>query len=105
MRRLLLAIPAVGVLLACGPEPVPDRRTAPEAALASARAALHRHDLPAYYDSLTDAAVRRTLSNSIGICVKFRDPVMRKRLESLGHPPSYGCEAILQKYGWVVGDY
>ena len=108
LMRLLVAVPAAaGLLLACGAEPetVPDRRTAPEAALASARAALHRHDLAGYFDSITDAAVRRTLVNSIGICLLPKDPEVRRKMEALGNSPSIGCEAILQKYGWVAGDY
>ena len=78
-------------------EGLTDRTLKPEAALNSARAALHRKDLFGYFDTLTDEAVRETLVNSINICLFSYRPQAQK----LGRSPSVGCKDILTKYGWV----
>jgi hypothetical protein len=83
---------ALVLLAACGKpggeqiDPASVRRYSPEGALNAARAALHRRDLPAYFDALTDSAVRQTLKNSIALC-SF-------------HAASRECTIILKKYGW-----
>lgn len=89
-------------LSGCTSEPSPDRNAGPEAALATARAALHKHDLAGYYDALTDRAVLETLNNSIAICEFSSNPAVLAQMEAVGHNSSEGCNAILTIYGWVT---
>lgn len=80
-----------------------DRMASPEAAFIAARTALHRHDLPAYFDAITDTAVIETLKNSITICLASNNQDAIRQ----GVRPSFGCENILRKYEWkapVVSD-
>lgn len=96
MTRL---IPLLLLATACTPA-LPDRHTGPEAAFVAARMALKRHDLPAYYDALTDVAVRETLSNSISICLMSGNP----EVSGYGFKKSVGCESILKDHGWIAPD-
>ena len=69
----------------------------PESSFEAAREALQRKDLEDYFDALTDAAVRKTLSNSIAICLgSFRPEHQR-----FGYEPSVGCPEVLEEYGWL----
>ena len=92
---------AVISLLSCSSEPPPDRRAHPETAITAARYALHHHDLTAYYDTLTDRGVRKTLKNSIAICTFSSNPAVLAQMQATGHHPSIGCEAILKRHGWL----
>jgi hypothetical protein len=91
----LLGAQLCALLCACS-EPIPDRNGAPEAAFLAARAALRDHDLPAYFDALTDAAVRTTLKGSISVCATGTQPGAR----AAGLVASTGCEAILARHHW-----
>lgn len=99
MFKLILVVLC---LAGCTSEPPVDRKTGPDAALAAARIALHHHDLPAYYDALTDLGTRETLSNSIAICAFSSDPALRLQFEASGLTRSLVCEFILNSYGWKI---
>lgn len=77
-----------------------DRAESPEASFNAARQALRHRDLTGYFDALTDQEVRRTLSNSIGICKSSK----LVKIQQHGYEPSVGCEALLDRYGWVDPD-
>ncbi len=77
-------------------EPLPDRTASPEAAFLAARAGLQNHDLRAYFDALTEQAVRDDLGNSITICVAGSNP----QAVAAGLRTSVGCRDILNHYNW-----
>lgn len=74
-----------------------DRLESPESSFEAARTSLQRRDLNGYFDALTDNAVRRTLSNSISICLGSFRPEIRQ----YGYKPSIGCHNVLDRHGWV----
>jgi hypothetical protein len=94
MRNIFVSLGFL-VLGACG-EAIPNRADAPEAAFHAARAGLKNHDLRVYFDSLTDAAARNHLANSVTICLAGTDPAA----VAAGLKQSTGCQAILQRHGW-----
>lgn len=74
-----------------------NRLETPESSFEAARTSLQRRDLEGYFDALTDNAVRRTLSNSISICLGS----FRPEIQKFGYKPSIGCHDVLDRHGWA----
>jgi hypothetical protein len=91
---LLSAFLATVALASCSAPP--DRKAGPLAALDAARFALHRHDIPGFFDAMGDATTAALLKNAVLICLSSNQPIGRE----MGLEPAPSCFQVLRRSGW-----